>query len=169
MSGLPEFSVTALDVYHSLRRECFGLRNRFTLGRQLRTNSLSMWLFDNPFVAPRLNVVVIVLCHRKNSFRWLRSRSNTAFADCAPSPIFQGQVVNCYFYLSTITNPLCHGRKAPPAPAGGAPRSVLARQQDRVVGEVERDAVRREVGELDLLGVDHVTVTVLAGQHGGLI
>ena len=57
-------------------------------------------------------------------------------------------------------------RKKDPADAGGgATRSVLARQQNRVVREVERDAIRWEVGVFELLAEDHASVAIVAGQH----
>src|ERR1035441_2360310 len=46
---------------------------------------------------------------------------------------------------------------------------VLPRQQDGVVGEVEGDALRREIGVFNRLAEDHVAVAVVAGQHRSLI
>jgi hypothetical protein len=57
----------------------------------------------------------------------------------------------------------------PAGDAGGARRSVLTRQQDRVVGEVKGDALRRKVGVFDLLGVDHVVVAVVASENAGMV
>ena len=51
----------------------------------------------------------------------------------------------------------------PAGMAGGAGRSIFARQQDRVVAEPERDLVEREVGVLDLFREDGAAVAVLTG------
>jgi hypothetical protein len=59
--------------------------------------------------------------------------------------------------------------KSPAGDAGGAERSVLTREQDRVVREVERDAVQRKVGVFELLAEDHAAVAVVAGQGAGLV
>ena len=59
--------------------------------------------------------------------------------------------------------------KTPPTDAGGVGRSVLARQQDRVAAEIKGDAVRREVGVFNRLGVDDVVVAVLTDQRGGIV
>jgi hypothetical protein len=47
-----------------------------------------------------------------------------------------------------------------------AGRLILARQEDRVVDEVEADLRERKVGELDLLRENDATVSVVARQHG---
>jgi hypothetical protein len=49
------------------------------------------------------------------------------------------------------------------ATAAGSPRSVLARKQDRVVREVQRDLVEREVRVFELLAEDHAAIAVVAG------
>lgn len=59
--------------------------------------------------------------------------------------------------------------KAPPATPAGQKRSVLTREQDGVVREVERNAVQRKVRVLELLGVDNIVVAILAGQHASMI
>jgi len=40
---------------------------------------------------------------------------------------------------------------------------------DDIVGEIEFNVVEREVGVWDLLGEDHVSVTVVTGERGGSV
>ncbi len=44
--------------------------------------------------------------------------------------------------------------------------SVLARQVDHVVSEIQRDFIQREIGVLDLLGVHDIAVAIVARQRG---
>src|SRR6266849_5729711 len=57
-------------------------------------------------------------------------------------------------------------RRMPPARAS---RSVLARQVDHVVREVERDFIEREVGERDFLRENDVVIAVVAGECCGIV
>jgi hypothetical protein len=54
--------------------------------------------------------------------------------------------------------------KGPPA-GGPSPGSVLARQQDGLVGEIELDLGQRKIRVLDRLAVDGLAVPVLAGER----
>lgn len=56
------------------------------------------------------------------------------------------------------------GAKGPPA-GGPCSRSVLARQQDRLVGEIQRDLGQRKIRVLDRLAKDGLAVPVLAGER----
>ena len=47
--------------------------------------------------------------------------------------------------------------------------SILARQVDYAVGEVQRDFIQRKIGVLDILGEHDVAVAVVAGQRRRLL
>jgi hypothetical protein len=49
------------------------------------------------------------------------------------------------------------------------PRSILARQQDGFVREMEGDVLKREVGEFDPLRINETLVAVVADQRRGLV
>lgn len=53
-----------------------------------------------------------------------------------------------------------------PARSGG---SVLGRQQDRVVDDVEADFVERKVRGVELLREHHAVIAVTAPEGGGLV
>ena len=48
-------------------------------------------------------------------------------------------------------------------------RSILTRQQNCVVGDVELDLVQREVRERNSLGEDSLAIAILAGEHRRMI
>ena len=60
-----------------------------------------------------------------------------------------------------------------PAPARTPARawcwSVLARQVDHVVGEIQRDFIQREICVLDRLGEDDIVVAIVARKRGGSV
>src|SRR5207244_12542687 len=60
-------------------------------------------------------------------------------------------------------------RPAPATTGAGLVGSVFARQVNHVVGEIQRDLVKREIGEFDFLGVDDVAVAVVAGERCGVV
>src|SRR5208282_5096774 len=68
---------------------------------------------------------------------------------------------------------LRHCGEKKPAPARTPARawrwSVLARQVDHVVSEVQRDSIQREIGELNLLGEYDITVAIVARQRCGTV
>ena len=49
------------------------------------------------------------------------------------------------------------------------PRSVLARQHDRVVREIEHDFLKRKIRELDLFRINDVAVAVVASERRGVV
>jgi hypothetical protein len=51
----------------------------------------------------------------------------------------------------------------------GINRSVLARQVDDVVGEVQRDFIQRKIQVLDLLGENDVAVAIVARQRSASV
>jgi len=48
-------------------------------------------------------------------------------------------------------------------------RSVLARQVDYPVGEIQRDFIQRKIGVLNLLGEHDVAVAIIAGERSGSV
>ena len=48
-------------------------------------------------------------------------------------------------------------------------RSVFARQQDRVVSEIQADFLKRKIGERDRLGIDDIAVAVVTGEDAGVL
>jgi hypothetical protein len=52
---------------------------------------------------------------------------------------------------------------------GHGVRLVFARQQDDVVGEIERDFIQREVGECDPLGENDGAVAIVAREQGSVV
>lgn len=47
--------------------------------------------------------------------------------------------------------------------------SIFRRQENDVVGEVERDRVERKIRELDALRIDDIAVAVIAGEARGTV
>src|SRR5258707_4050179 len=74
-------------------------------------------------------------------------------------------------YLLLISADARSNKKTAPArtPARVSRRSVLARQEDYVIGKVQRDFIQRKISVLDLLGEHDVAVAIIARERSGSV
>ena len=73
-----------------------------------------------------------------------------------------GKCDDCRRAVVKTKNPRQRGRQR-----GLSAGSVLARQVDNVVGEIQRDFIQRKIRVLDLLGEHDVAVAIIAGERSG--